>query len=84
MWRDQLSLELREALLAWNQQGEQLFGTRLAEHAELAAKQAWRQQAAELAAAVQHQLGPDSEALYVVADGAWRWVTPPWHRAQEP
>lgn len=84
VWRDRLSLDLREALLEWNERGEQLFGTHIDEHTELAAKQAWRQRAAQLAAAVQQQLGPDCEVLYVLADGAWRWVTPPWQRAQEP
>lgn len=78
-WRDRLSPDLRAALLEWNQQGEKLWGVDHAEHAELAAKQSWWAKAADLAHAVQEQLGPECQVLYVTSGGSCRWVTPPWH-----
>jgi PAS domain-containing protein len=81
-WRDRLSPDLRAALLAWNEQGEDLFGVSFNEHAELTAKQVWWARAAELAAAAQQQLGSECEVLYIVPNGAWRWVSPPWHRVK--
>jgi len=74
-WADHLSEDLREALFAWNEDGEALDRRANATAAERAAF--WHR-AADLAERVQDQLGPDYEVFHRTLDGAWKWARPPW------
>jgi len=76
-WRDRFSPTLRDALLAWNLDGERLWGIGSTKpSADL--KRAWYARAADLAVRTQQELGAEFEVLHVIEGGAWRWATPPW------